>query len=74
MTMESKMIAREKILLSQNVIMLNDLVQISDYTLASSSNDKTIRVWDLTKTTCGFALQGHTGDVVGLKYTGRPRF
>jgi WD40 repeat protein len=44
-----------------------DLVQISADLLASSSNDKTVRIWDLTTNTCKFNLTGHTDGVLGLK-------
>jgi WD40 repeat protein len=35
--------------------------------LASSSDDLTIRIWDLTSLTCKFILTGHTDAVYGLK-------
>jgi WD40 repeat protein len=35
--------------------------------LASSSYDKTVRIWNLTTNTCKFILTGHTYRVVGLK-------
>jgi WD40 repeat protein len=44
-----------------------DLVQMSDKILASSSGDKTVRIWDLSKNTCNFILTGHTDWVYGLK-------
>jgi WD40 repeat protein len=44
-----------------------DLVQISADLLASSSNDQTVRIWNLTTNTCKFILTGHTGSVYGLK-------
>jgi WD40 repeat protein len=37
-----------------------DLVQLSDDLLASSSLDKTVRIWNLTTNTCKFILTGHT--------------
>jgi len=44
-----------------------DLVQISADLLASSSSDKTVRIWNLTTNTCKFILTGHTYGVIGLK-------
>jgi WD40 repeat protein len=44
-----------------------DLVQISADLLASSSYDKTVRIWNLTTNTCKFILTGHTSYVYGLK-------
>ncbi len=44
-----------------------DLVQISADLLASSSDDKTVRIWDLTTNKCKFILTGHTWGVYGLK-------
>jgi WD40 repeat protein len=44
-----------------------DLVQISADLLASSSSDKTVRIWNLTTNTCKFNLTGHTNSVYGLK-------
>jgi WD40 repeat protein len=44
---------------------VNDLVQISADLLASSSADKTVRIWDLTTNTCKFILTGN--GVIGLK-------
>ncbi len=44
-----------------------DLVQISADLLASSSWDKTIRIWNLTTNTCNIILTGHTFSVLGLK-------
>ena len=46
-----------------------DLVQLSDDLLASSSNDATVRIWNLTTSANKFTLQGHTSDegVIGLK-------
>ncbi len=44
-----------------------DLVQISADLLASSSDDKTVRIWDLTTNKCKFILTGHTWYVRGLK-------
>ncbi len=38
-----------------------------DEILASSSSDKTIRIWNLTTNTCKFILTGHTKGVTGLK-------
>ena len=46
---------------------VNDLVQISDELLASSSRDKTVSIWNLTTNTCKFNLTGHTNGVFGLK-------
>jgi WD40 repeat protein len=46
---------------------VKDLVQISDDLLASSSEDYTVRIWNLTTNTCKFILTGHTKRVVGLK-------
>jgi WD40 repeat protein len=44
-----------------------DLVQISADLLASSSWDRTVRIWNLTTNTCKFILEGHTSYVIGLK-------
>jgi len=46
---------------------INDIALISKSLIASSSQDKTIRIWDLTKNTTKFILAGHFGDVRGLK-------
>jgi WD40 repeat protein len=46
---------------------LNDLVQISDSLLASSSWENSIRIWDLTTNSTKFILTGHTSYVYGLK-------
>lgn len=46
---------------------VNDLVQLNANTLASSSDDRTIRIWDLGTNECKFFLQGHTSAVFGLK-------
>jgi WD40 repeat protein len=46
---------------------INDLVQINDDLLASSSSDTTIRIWNLTTNTCKFNLTGHIERVDGLK-------
>ena len=47
---------------------INDLVLIdSGDTLASSSNDNTTRIWNLTTNTFKFNLTGHTNFVRGLK-------
>ena len=34
--------------------------------LASASMDQTVRIWNLTTTTCKFILEGHVGQVYGL--------
>ena len=44
-----------------------DLVLINSNLLASSSNDQTVRIWDLTTNTNKFNLTGHTDPVIGLK-------
>ena len=46
---------------------VEDLVQISADLLASSSDDQTVRVWNLTTYTCKFNLTGHTNWVYALK-------
>ncbi len=46
---------------------INDLVQISDDLLASSSRDETVRIWNLTTNATKFNLTGHTSPVYGLK-------
>jgi len=46
---------------------MRDLVQISDDLLASSSNDRTVCIWDLTTNKCKFILTGHTSSVYGLE-------
>ena len=38
--------------------------------LASASNDKTIRVWDVTGKKVDFTLSGHTGEVTCVKWGG----
>ncbi len=35
--------------------------------MASSSTDRTVRIWNLTTNTCKFILKGHTAEVFGLK-------
>jgi WD40 repeat protein len=47
---------------------VNDLVQISVDLLASSSNDQTVRLWNLTSSTCKTVLTGHGLKVFGLKH------
>jgi F-box and WD-40 domain protein CDC4 len=44
-----------------------DLVQISVDLLASTSSDRTVRIWNLTTNSCKFILTGHTGSVNALK-------
>jgi WD40 repeat protein len=46
---------------------VNDLVQLNNDLLASSSYDLTVRIWNLTSNTCKFNLTGHTDYVWGLK-------
>jgi len=46
---------------------VDDLVQMSDFLLASSSSDFTVRIWNLTTYTNNFILTGHTSWVRGLK-------
>jgi WD40 repeat protein len=46
---------------------VNDIVQLSDELLSSSSSDGTVRIWNLTTNTSKFTLTGHTGVVYGLK-------
>ncbi len=46
---------------------VNDLILLSNDLLASSSGDKTIRIWNLTTNSTKFILQGHTQKVNGLK-------
>jgi WD40 repeat protein len=46
---------------------VNDLVQLSADLLASSSDDETIRIWNLATNTCKFILTGHSNAVYGLK-------
>jgi WD40 repeat protein len=46
---------------------VRDLIQLSADLLASSSDDKTVRIWSLTTNTCKFILTGHTDWVFGLK-------
>ena len=43
-----------------------DLVLINSNLLASSSGDKTVRIWDLTTNTTKFNLTGHASVVFGL--------
>jgi WD40 repeat protein len=54
--------------LSGHTKFINDLVQINDDLLASSSADKTVRIWNLTTNSTKFILQGHTERVDGLKF------
>jgi WD40 repeat protein len=44
-----------------------EIVQLNIETLASSSGDGTVRIWNLTTNTCKFILTGHTQSVNGLK-------
>ena len=47
---------------------VTDLLQLNDGTLlASSSSDRTIRIWHVETRRCKFTLQGHTDVVFGLK-------
>jgi WD40 repeat protein len=46
---------------------VNDLILINNYTMASSSHDSTVRIWDLITNTQKFILNGHTDYVYGLK-------
>ena len=46
---------------------VEDLVLINSNLLASSSDDKKVRIWNLTTNTCKFILTGHTSAVYGLK-------
>jgi phospholipase A-2-activating protein len=46
---------------------VEDLVQISADLLASSSADRTVRIWNLTTNTCKFILTEHADGVCGLK-------
>jgi WD40 repeat protein len=44
-----------------------DFAQLSDDLMASSSNDTTVKIWDLTTSTCMFTLTGHSNAVYRLK-------
>jgi WD40 repeat protein len=46
---------------------VNDLILLSNDLLASSSGDRSIRIWNLTTNSTKFILQGHTERVDGLK-------
>ena len=46
---------------------VNDLILINESLLASSSDDKSIRIWDLTLNKEKFILNGHSSSVFGLK-------
>jgi WD40 repeat protein len=46
---------------------VRDIVQLNPNTLASSSEDKTIRIWNLTTSKCIFILKEHAWVVYGLK-------
>jgi len=43
-----------------------ELISNSNF-LASSSYDKTVRIWDVTTNTCKYVLKGHTDGVTALK-------
>ena len=49
-----------------NTISNLELISNSNF-LASSSYDKTVRLWDVTTNTCKFVLKGHTQGVTSLK-------
>ena len=46
---------------------VNDLILINESLLASSSDDTSIRIWDLTLNKEKFILNGHSSGVFGLK-------
>jgi WD40 repeat protein len=46
---------------------VKDLILLSNDLLASSSGDRSIRIWNLTTNSTKFILQGHTERVDGLK-------
>jgi WD40 repeat protein len=46
---------------------VNDLILLSNDLLASSSSDRSIRIWNLTTNSTKFILQGHSLNVNGLK-------
>jgi WD40 repeat protein len=50
-----------------NAFGVNDLILLSNDLLASSSGDRSIRIWNLTTNSTNFILQGHTERVYGLK-------
>jgi WD40 repeat protein len=50
-----------------NAFGVNDLILLSNDLLASSSDDRSIRIWNLTTKTTKFILQGHSLNVNGLK-------
>jgi WD40 repeat protein len=46
-----------------------ELIMSNEYSfLASSSSDLTIRLWNLTTNTCKFIMNGHSSNVIGLKF------
>jgi WD40 repeat protein len=50
-----------------NAYGVNNLILLSNDSLASSSSDKAIRIWNLTTNSTKFILQGHSLNVNGLK-------
>jgi len=44
----------------------NDLLKITNKCIASASNDKTVKVWDLETGKCVYDLLGHKGNVLKL--------
>jgi len=56
--------------LHKHLNQVNDLELIkngNEILLASSSDDNSIKIWDLTTYMCKFTLNGHTNKVIGLK-------
>ena len=56
-----------RLLIIGNSSVVIDLILINNSTMASSSFDSTVRIWDLITNTQKFILNGHTNQVVGLK-------
>ena len=47
---------------------ITDLVEIDNQNIASSSKDRSIKVWDTSKGACLFTLEGHTRSINCMLY------